>query len=70
MRHRHIYWTNPACPAFIAEDPPLHASSAALADRQAIAGRARASQHLAVSRALQGLSRHLLRDIGIDLGAA
>ena len=66
----HFYCNNPACPAFLPEDPARRASDVFVPDRQAIAGRTRASQRLAVSHALKGLSRHLLRDIGIDLSAS
>ncbi len=70
MSIRHAYCSNPACPAFMAEEPAPHAGTVAGFERQAVAGRIRASQRLAASRALKGLSRHLLRDIGIDLSAA
>ncbi len=70
MFNRHIQCSNPACPAFIAEDLDLHPGPVAGLERQVVAGRIRTSQRLAASRALKGLSRHLLRDIGIDLGAA
>ncbi|MDJ0942899.1 MAG: hypothetical protein QNJ30_05525 [Kiloniellales bacterium] len=70
MPGRHVYFTNPACPAFIAEDLDHRFNAIGGAQRHAVAGRVRRSQSLAASRALRGLSRHLLRDIGIDLGAA
>ena len=70
MSRRHVHCSNPACPAFIAEERELRASPVAGLERHAVAGRLRTSQRLAASRALGGLSRHLLRDIGIDLGAA
>ena len=69
--HLHkIYCMNPACPAFIAEEPTLDPGAGTGLDRSIIAGRIRTSQHLAVRDAVKGLSRHLLRDIGIDLSAA
>ena len=70
MHHRNFHCMNPACPAFIAEDPTFGPGARIGPDRRIIAGRVRASQHLAVSKAIKGLSRHLLRDIGIDLSAA
>jgi len=69
MSSHHIHCSNPACPVFIAEDLDLRAGTIAGLERQAVAGRTRTSQRLAASRALKGLSRHLLRDIGVDLGA-
>ena len=70
MSDHHIHCSNPACPALIAEDLDLHAGPVAGLERQVVAGRIRTSQRLAASRALKGLSRRMLRDIGIDFGAA
>ena len=70
MHLRKIYCMNPACPAFIAEEPTLDPGAGTGLDRSIVAGRIRTSQHPAVGDAVRGLSRHLLRDIGIDLSAA
>ncbi len=70
MSNSHFHCSNPACPTFIAEDLDLRPVTVAGLERHVVAGRIRTSQRLAASRALKGLSRHLLRDIGIDLGAA
>ena len=70
MSRDHLYCNNPACPPFLSGDTARRAGGVLFADRQAIAGRIRASQRHAVSHALTGLSRHLLRDIGIDLSTS
>ncbi len=70
MSSRQIHFSNPACPAFTAEDLDLRAGMTPALGRRAIVGRLRTSQRLATNRALQSLTRHFLRDIGVDRGAA
>ncbi len=70
MSSRHIHCSNPACPAFIAEDLDLRARLTPALGRRVLAGRLRTSQRPATNRAVQGLTRHLLQDIGVDYGAA
>ena len=70
MSGRHLHCSNPACPAFITDDLDLRARLTPVLGRRALAGRLRRSQKLATNRTVQGLTRHLLRDIGVDHGAA